>query len=71
MGISTSVWTDPAKAMSPVSKSFKGVSGEIVKIDGQKLTLKKADGKEDTLTVQESTAGLKVGDKYEKKGCQA
>lgn len=67
-GISTSVWTDPAKAMSPVSKSFKGVSGEIVKIDGQKLTLKKADGKEDTLTVQESTAGLKVGDKYEKKG---
>ena len=67
-GISTSVWTDPAKAMSPVSKSFKGVSGEIVKIDGQKLTLKKADGKEDMLTVQESTASLKVGDKYEKKG---
>ena len=67
-GISTSVWTDPGKAMSPVSKSFKGLSGEIVKIDGQKLTLKKADGKEDTLTVKESTAGLKVGDKYEKKG---
>jgi uncharacterized membrane protein YadS len=67
-GISTSVWTDPAKAMSPVSKSFKGVSGEIVKIDGQKLTLKKADGKEETLTAKESTAGLKVGDKYEKKG---
>lgn len=66
-GINTSVWTDPAKAMSPVSKSFKGVSGEIVKIDGQKLTLKKSDGKEDTVTVQEA-AGLKVGDKYEKKG---
>ena len=67
-GINTSVWTDPAKAMSPVSKSFKGVSGEIVKIDGQKLTLKKADGKEDSITVQESTTNLKVGDKYEKKG---
>jgi uncharacterized membrane protein YadS len=67
-GISTSVWTEPAKAMSPVSKSFKGVSGEITKIDGQKLTLKKADGKEETLTAKESTAGLKVGDKYEKKG---
>lgn len=67
-GINTSVWTDPAKAMSPVSKSFKGISGEIVKIDGQKLTLKKADGKEDTLTVKEDTASFKVGDKYEKKG---
>ena len=67
-GISTSTWMDPAKAMSPVSKAYKGVSGEIVKIDGQKLTLKKADGKEEALTVKESTASLKVGDKYEKKG---
>ena len=67
-GINTSVWTDPGKAMSPVSKSFKGVSGEITKIDGQKLTLRKADGKEETTTISESTASLKVGDKYEKKG---
>ena len=50
-GINTSVWTDPGKAMSPVSKSFKGVSGEITKIDGQKLTLRKADGKEETTTI--------------------
>ena len=67
-GVNTSVWMDPAKAMSPVSKGYQTVKGDITKIDGQKLTLKKADGKEETLTVKESTAGLKVGDKYEKKG---
>jgi uncharacterized membrane protein YadS len=67
-GISTSVWMDPAKAMSPVSKAYKPLKGEIIKIDGQKLTLKKADGKEETITVQASTAALKVGDKYEKAG---
>jgi uncharacterized membrane protein YadS len=67
-GISTSVWTDSAKAMSTVSKSYKPLKGEITKIDGQKLTIKKADGKEDTATVKESTAALKVGDKYEKAG---
>ncbi len=67
-GINTAVWTDPAKAMSPVSKTYQGLKGEITRIDGQKLTLKKADGKEDTLTVKESTASLKVGDKYEKPG---
>jgi hypothetical protein len=67
-GINTSVWMDPAKAMSPVSKTYQTVKGDITKIDGQKLTLKKADGKEEILTVKESTASLKVGDKYEKKG---
>jgi uncharacterized membrane protein YadS len=67
-GINTSVWTDPAKAMSPVSKTYQAVKGEITKIDGQKLTLKKADGKEEAITIKESTANLKVGDKYEKAG---
>src|SRR5512136_2470298 len=67
-GINTSVWMDPAKAMSPVSKTYQAVKGEITKIDGQKLTLKKADGKEETVTIKESTANLKVGDKYEKAG---
>ncbi len=67
-GVNTSVWMDPAKAMSPVSKTYQAVKGEIVKIDGQKLTLKKADGKEETVTVKEATAALKVGDKYEKTG---
>ena len=67
-GINTSVWMDPAKAMSPVSKMYQTVKGEITKIDGQKLTLKKADGKEETVTVKDSTASLKVGDKYERAG---
>ena len=67
-GVNTSVWMDPGKAMSPVSKAYQTVKGEITKIDGQKLTLKKADGKEETVAVTESTAGLKVGDKYEKPG---
>lgn len=67
-GISTKVWTDASKAMSPVGKDYQGVKGEITKIDGQKVTLKKADGKEETITVKEDTSGLKVGDKYEKKG---
>ncbi len=67
-GINTSVWVDPAKAMSPVSKTYQTVKGEITKIDGQKLTLKKGDGKEETITVKEDTATLKVGDKYEKAG---
>jgi len=67
-GVNTSVWTDPAKAMSSVSKSYQPVKGEITKIDGQKLTLKKTDGKEETVTVKEVTSLLKVGDKYEKAG---
>jgi len=67
-GINTAVWTDPAKAMSPVSKTYQTVKGEITKIDGLKLTIKKADGKEDTVSLKEAAPGLKVGDKYEKPG---
>lgn len=67
-GINTKVWTDSSKAMGPVSKTFQGVKGEITKIDGAKITLKKADGKEDAITVKEDTSSLKVGDVYEKKG---
>lgn len=67
-GISTKVWTDSSKAMSPVSKHYQSIKGEITKIEGQKLTIKKADGKEETVTVKEDISALKVGDKYEKKG---
>ena len=63
-GISTKEWTDSSKAMQAVSKTFQGVKGEISKIDGQKVTLKKADGKEETLIVKEDASSLKVGDKY-------
>ncbi|MDH4230850.1 MAG: YeiH family protein [Nitrospirota bacterium] len=67
-GIATKEWTDISKAMSPVSKTYVSVTGEITKIDGSKLTLKKADGKTEEITVKEDTAALKVGDMYEKKG---
>ncbi|MBF0465437.1 MAG: putative sulfate exporter family transporter [Nitrospirae bacterium] len=67
-GISTKVWMDPSKAMSPVSKHFQSVKGEITKIEGSKLTLKHADGKEEAVTVKEDVSTLKVGDKYEKQG---
>lgn len=66
-GTKTSTWTDLSEALAPVSKHFQTVKGEITKIDGQQVTIKKADGKEETLTIKD-TAGLKVGDKYEKKG---
>jgi uncharacterized membrane protein YadS len=67
-GISTKEWTDSSKATQAVSKKFQSVKGEITKIDNQKVTLKKADGKEETITLKEDTASLKLGDKYEKKG---
>ncbi len=67
-GVTTSVWTDASKALAPISKGFQGIKGEITKIDGQKLTLKKADGKEESITVKEDTSQLKVGGTYEKKG---
>ena len=66
-GVDTKTWTDASKAMTPISKKYQSVKGEIIKIDGQKVTIKKVDGKEDTITVKDTT-GLKVGDEYEKKG---
>jgi len=63
----TKTWTTVSKALSPVSKKYQAVSGDITKIDGNKVTLKKADGKEETITVKDASA-LKVGDKYDKKG---
>jgi uncharacterized membrane protein YadS len=67
-GVGNSVWTDISKSTAPVSKKFQPVKGDITKVDGQKVTIKKSDGKEDTLTVKEDTSTLKVGDKYEKEG---
>lgn len=67
-GVSTKVWTDASKAIGPVSNTFQTVKGDVVKIDGQMVTLKKADGKEVTVTVKEDVSQLKPGDKYERKG---
>lgn len=66
-GISTKEWTTISKAMSPVSKNLSPIKGEIINIEGRKITLKKADGKEETITVKDAV-GLKTGGTYEKRG---
>lgn len=63
----TKVWTDLSKAMTPVSSKLQPLKGEITKIEENKVTIKKADGKEETITVKD-TSTLKVGDTYERKG---
>lgn len=65
--IKTKVWTDLSKAMTPVSSKLQPLKGEITKIEDNKVTIKKADGKEETITVKDVTT-LKVGDTYERKG---
>jgi hypothetical protein len=65
--MNTNVWTNISKSISPISKNYQAVKGEITKMEGQKVTLKKADGKEETIAVKDAT-GLKAGDTYEKKG---
>ena len=67
-GAKTGVWIDPGKAISTISAKFKGVEGEITKIDGQKLTLKAKDGKESTITVDDDVTKLQVGQPYKKAG---
>ena len=64
----TGVWIEPAKAISTISSKYQTVAGEITKIDGQKITVKKKDGKEATVTADGNVSALKVGDKYEKPG---
>jgi uncharacterized membrane protein YadS len=65
--ISTKEWTDLSKAMTPVSSKLQPLKGEITKIEDNKITVKKADGKEETVTVKDASA-FKVGDTYERKG---
>ncbi|MCG6552649.1 MAG: putative sulfate exporter family transporter [Candidatus Magnetominusculus sp. LBB02] len=67
-GVSTSIWTDPTKAMSAVSAKYQPVKGEITKMDGAKITLKLADGKETVVTAEGGISTIKTGDMYEKKG---
>ena len=60
-------WTVLSKSVVPIAKQFQGVKGDITKIEGNKVTIKKADGKEEAVSVPDTT-GLAVGGKYEKKG---
>ncbi len=67
-GATTSVWTEVAKSTKAVSIDYQTVKGEITKIDGNKVTLKKSDGKEATITVKTDPSLLAVGQSYEQKG---
>lgn len=65
--VRTTEWLKIEKALAPVGKKYRGISGEIVKIEGNKLTLKTKDGKEQTVTVEDPSK-YQVGQIYEKKG---
>lgn len=65
--VSTKEWIKIEKAVEPVGKKFKGISGEIIKIEGNKLTIKAKDGKEQVVLVEDPTK-YQVGQIYEKKG---
>ncbi len=66
-GVKTNVWKSISKSLSPVVDKYTVVTGDITKIEGNKVTLKKADGKEVAVEVQNAQE-LKVGEKYTKKG---
>jgi uncharacterized membrane protein YadS len=67
-GVSNKVWTVASKSLGPISKTYQTVRGSVVKVEGQKLTLKNAEGKEEAVTVTGDVSSLKPGDTYEKPG---
>lgn len=67
-GAKAGVWIEPGKAITAISAKYQTVAGEITKIDGQKITVKKKDGKEATATVEGDVSTLQVGQQFEKKG---
>lgn len=70
-GAKAGVWIDPGKAITTISAKYQGVAGDITKIDGQKITIKKKDGKEATVTAEGDVSKLQVGQKFEQKGMSA
>jgi uncharacterized membrane protein YadS len=67
-GTKLSVWVDPGKALSVVSPAFEPVKGTVVKVEGQKVTIKKSDGKTSTIVASEDVSKLKTGDTFQKAG---
>lgn len=67
-GANTTVWKELSKSVAPVSKQYASVKGVITRIDGNTLTLRRPDGREDTVVVKQGQPGLKVGDNYERRG---
>jgi uncharacterized membrane protein YadS len=66
-GAKARIWTDIRKSIVPYSPSYGPVKGRITRIEGNRITVKKADGKEATVTVDDA-AGLETGGTYEKEG---
>lgn len=62
-----SVWTEAGKALAPLSSKYKGIEGEIIAIDGEKITLKDSKGKSSTVTDADA-AKYRVGQQYKKEG---
>jgi uncharacterized membrane protein YadS len=67
-GAKMGVWVDPAKAISIASKAYAPTKGQVVKVEGQKVTIKGSDGKESTVVAEKDISSLKPGDTYEKSG---
>ena len=61
------VWMKIEKSVDPVSKAFAPLNGTIESIDGKKLIIKKADGKTETVSV-DNPDKYKPGDTYSKPG---
>lgn len=66
-GMKLGIWTHPSKALSVISSAYAPVKGQVVQVDGQTLTLRTADGKEQKVTVSDASR-YRVGDLYEKSG---
>jgi len=67
-GAKAGVWIEPGKAITAISSKYQTVAGEITRIDGQKITVKKKDGKTATATVEGDVSQYQVGQQFEKKG---
>jgi len=67
-GAKAGVWIEPGKAITAISSKYHPVAGEITRIDGQKITVKKKDGKTATATVEGDVSQYQVGQQFEKKG---
>ncbi|MEN6486933.1 MAG: putative sulfate exporter family transporter, partial [Syntrophobacteraceae bacterium] len=67
-GAKLGIWVDPGKALSVASPGYAPAKGTVVKVDGQKVTIKKSDGKESVVVAPGDVSKLKPGDTYEKPG---
>ncbi|OQX08390.1 MAG: hypothetical protein BWK76_23630 [Desulfobulbaceae bacterium A2] len=67
-GAKTGVWIEASKAVKAVSVNYQSVKGEIIKVEGQQVTLKGKDGKTTTVKASGDTSQLQKGQQYERQG---